>query len=361
MRVATGSDRQLPGIAVAMGLDPGVLSMYSGTVSGCDPHFPGLPVPPQNGLSQRILPSSSGLIRQRHRCTLSMNMGSTEGPLSFDSEAVPLIIDNSQLDLETSSGVSSEWTPWRSSLPYWLLSACTVGIALNTALVALIYTHLNTPLLNRGSPLPRPNQFIGLDTINMSLYHDYSPEPIVNHAPILTQINSASANFVFPDDLRRHFTFVGTVYPEDRHFFVNESTSTVAQFRVLDYAMENCQVVVNIPPRSHLASRTVRHKTFNISPNPVVIEVWRLGADPYQFLDVRALSWKTRPMRVGRSPIANLVVGEDARAASDIFHCQSDSVQTFEFACTSLMCHLDFWQDRFEPLLAAFLMQYPSK
>lgn len=125
-------------------------------------------------------------------------------------------------------GVSSEWTPWRSSLPYWLLSACTVGIALNTALVALIYTHLNTPLLNRGSPLPRPNQFIGLDTINMSLYHDYSPEPIVNHAPILTQINSASANLVFPDDLRRHFTFVGTVYPEDRHFFVNESVSLTA-------------------------------------------------------------------------------------------------------------------------------------
>lgn len=61
-------------------------------------------------------------------------------------------------------------------------------------------------------------------------------------------------------------------------------------------------------------------------------------------------------MRVGRSPIANLVVGEDARAASDIFHCQSDSVQTFEFACTSLMCHLDFWQDRFEPLLGVFFL-----
>lgn len=115
--------------------------------------------------------------------------------------------------------------------------------------------------------------------------------------------------------------------------------------------MENCQVVINIPPREDLNKRIIDEKIFHLDPQRVTVNVWRLGADTNEFLDIRTLSLNTRPRRLENTPMAMLTVEEGVEAVSDVFHCQADSLQTFEFTCAESHCNVDFWQDRVQPAL----------
>ncbi|PPQ80607.1 hypothetical protein CVT25_001569 [Psilocybe cyanescens] len=63
---------------------------------------------------------------------------------------------------------------------------------------------------------------------------------------------------------------IGTVYPDARRIFVTEKTSTIVQFRHIDYGMEKCSVIYSIPSLT---------ATFNPSANvhaSTIIDVWNL-------------------------------------------------------------------------------------
>lgn len=104
---------------------------------------------------------------------------------------------------------------------------------MNAVFMAMLYSRLyrTTPRVDRNSRLPRPNQYIGLELLNSSQLSGISTlGPIINHAPIMTQVSTEAPKYVFPDDTHRLFTLFGTVSSEDRRFLVNDTASWMIFF-----------------------------------------------------------------------------------------------------------------------------------
>lgn len=116
----------------------------------------------------------------------------------------------------------------------------------------------------------------------------------------------------------------------------------IAQFRVHDYGMERCRIVSSIPSLDVLP----KNQSLLLSGDTSLIEVWNLTtpAAPYSELNVRTLSWNSRPSR--ESLLATIGVAVDSTMKSDEFWCgPSSSLQSFEFTCKSPGCHVEFFQD----------------
>lgn len=122
-------------------------------------------------------------------------------------------------------------------------------------------------------------------------------------------------------------------------------TSSIAQFRVRDWGMEICQIVINIPPQP--TGNATGKTTVSMSEPTAALDVWKLEADDYDFIDVRTVSWNSRPRRRTTLPMATLDLHKGTKVSTDKFSCPRDSIQTFEFSCRpgSNPCLVDFWQD----------------
>ncbi|KAF8507287.1 hypothetical protein BU17DRAFT_22552, partial [Hysterangium stoloniferum] len=229
-------------------------------------------------------------------------------------------------------------------IPLWIFLACIGCTFLNLYLVRSSFPSTSTSNskpptydvlegLHRTGQLPRPNQYIGLDRVNRTQYNSPAPPPLINYPPILTQVSSEKADFVFPDDTHRWLSWWGSVAPDDRHFVVNETTNTIAQFRVHDFGMSSCQIVINIPPQSVIDTITPAFedqpgdkKVYTIQPNHrVPVNIWRLKAT--KGLDVKSLSYNNRPPRDGLIETVYVEVGK--RAETQRFACPDDTLQTF--------------------------------
>lgn len=142
-------------------------------------------------------------------------------------ESKPFFTDDIN-DHELFVKTTSKRTLWRS------VCYATLGLAVALTLSNAYFVHnilrrLPPPSLDpydnypRSSPLPRPNQFIGLEKVNRSLPGYVPPAPIVNMPSILTQVNSEQPHYVYPQDPRRWFSVFGTATPDDKNFLVNRS------------------------------------------------------------------------------------------------------------------------------------------
>ncbi|TFK50663.1 hypothetical protein OE88DRAFT_282959 [Heliocybe sulcata] len=201
-------------------------------------------------------------------------------------------------------------------------------------------------LLDRGSPkegvlrsprakLPRPNQFVGLDTIprpTSPIHREFT-----NYPSLVIQIDSSRPGFVYSDDPNGHMTFRGYVSPEDRRIQISSVVSTVVQFRALDFGMEDCELSIALP--SDVEGKNISLPRTG-STNDV--DIWHLGGhDP---IDAKKLSWSTRPDRVRKIATVDLQAGT---LFSQRFHCHQDSVHLLEIACASKSpsCGIEWWQD----------------
>jgi hypothetical protein len=119
--------------------------------------------------------------------------------------------------------------PRASGLPLWAFLGCFICTIVNLFIVrtSLQAASVQLAVPQRTASLPRPNQYIGLETVNRTGAGFAAPKPLVNHPPILTQVSSVNKNFVFPDEPHRWFSWVGTVSPDDRHFLVSKEASTL--------------------------------------------------------------------------------------------------------------------------------------
>lgn len=114
----------------------------------------------------------------------------------------------------------------------------------------------------------------------------------------------------------------------------------IAQHRVHDYGLQRCAIASTIPNPALLPAQ---NRTLTLAPFDFEIEVWLL--DTEALLDVRKLSWNTRPSR--KSKIGNVVVRRDAEMFSPEFNCgEPGSVRTYELACKKddSLCDLAFIQ-----------------
>uniref|UniRef100_A0A8H8CK02 Ubiquitin 3 binding protein But2 C-terminal domain-containing protein n=1 Tax=Psilocybe cubensis TaxID=181762 RepID=A0A8H8CK02_PSICU len=144
------------------------------------------------------------------------------------------------------------------------------------------------------------------------------------------------------DTTRSRKAKIGAVYPDARRIVITNETSTIVQFRHIDFGMENCSLSFSIPPL------TTSFDPSSIAQNGSVIDIWTLNMS-HEISRYIGKSWKFAPLRGSRFGIIHL----DHRGSDLVpFLCRSNHFSTFELACSpdSPECHVDFWQDqRAEP------------
>ena len=108
------------------------------------------------------------------------------------------------------------------------------------------------------------------------------------------------------------------------------------QFRVLDYGMENCALILHLPEHSsNFSSVAVSNSEGHPPPK---IEVWKLSTE--NRLIPKDVSWNTKPRRINHVGIFEANRGRKIELST--FSCRSGSYQTFELSCTeNPTCEID--------------------
>ncbi|KAI0316434.1 hypothetical protein OF83DRAFT_246820 [Amylostereum chailletii] len=196
------------------------------------------------------------------------------------------------------------------------------------------------------------SSYIGLDALYRDLSYPRPSRPsIVNHARLVAHVSSVRPTDVLP--VKPTYKLVppdmGYALVNKRHLLVTSEVSTIAQFRVLDWGMENCTVDVVIPQQSTNAT------TVSAIDNPTVVEIWSLDASA--MIDTKTLSWSTKPKR--RERIGNLTVASGTSSRTAGFACATLSSQTIEIACSGTQCALDVLHTGFTPE-GFYIRQWPT-
>jgi len=153
--------------------------------------------------------------------------------------------------------------------------------------------------------------------------------PIVNHARAFVQISSREPHKVFPPYGLMRPIADGMVPEYQRRLLVTPTISTVAQFRVADFGMENCSLSITVPPRADSDD--------HITDEPATLDIWSLPVT--KKMDMQKLSWATRP--TGGTFFGSLPVSFNETHRLPGYHCLSGSYQTFEFRCSTPGCRID--------------------
>ncbi|KAJ7038981.1 hypothetical protein C8F04DRAFT_1088138 [Mycena alexandri] len=230
--------------------------------------------------------------------------------------------------------------------------ACLVSLA---SLAMNITRTFSPPLSSAPSPtkLHYPNPYIGLEHAVLT---DVSPPaPIVNFPLVLAQTNSSNPKSVSLQQPHSLTTF-GMIYPQEREFLVDEEVSTIAQFRILDFRMERCIAVLEIPSSADV--HDFPNKTVALSDDSLHLQIWLL--DAADDIDPHTLCWVTRPRRTSLLSTMAVRPGHNL-LESPTFTCPARSLVTLEISCSTPRCHLQFRQDKKSPRLAFFLRQHSNE
>ncbi|KAJ7640758.1 hypothetical protein DFH06DRAFT_1215153 [Mycena polygramma] len=223
--------------------------------------------------------------------------------------------------------------------------------AVGAIIVCLLATAVNLWVFNAlGRPqtltfrdmvqLRRPNQFIGLEKVET---HP-DAQSVLIYPNLLSQINRTEPHRVYGDDPDKFAAWGGLVAPEDRQFKVTPKISTIVEFQAIDYKMENCELTL-------LMSRNPQ--TTNARRDALDIWVLQLSSR----LDIRTLSWKTRPARVRKIDSISMAV---PRNYTHSFPCPLNSLHAFEFSAANDATFVEWSQGFNNPLPAVVMLQHPS-
>jgi len=266
--------------------------------------------------------------------------------------------EEEHVSLRTSASVNGISHHYLSSISSALLIIAALLCTVTNFWVLYRFVEVDVEL-DRFTPLPRPNKFIGLADIDRSAVNTTQLGPIVTWPTLLKQISSVNTTYVYPDDLARFFTSFGTISPNDRRFRVNQEIHTIAQFRTRDFGLEDCQIIINVPYREPpVKILGLMNYTVELSSDTVHVEMWRLSSARNSFTNPSALSWSSRPQRMDASPLHTFAIERGRSSQSVHFPCPQDSTHTFEFSCIGHGCSIDFWQNGFQDELGIFARQY---
>ncbi|KAF9001377.1 hypothetical protein BDZ89DRAFT_1081916 [Hymenopellis radicata] len=199
------------------------------------------------------------------------------------------------------------------------------------------------------APLRRPSTYINLDSVAIS--GDRPPRsPIYNLPDVILQFRSDPSRSLF-EDSRWYRSNVGAIYPDDRHFLVSSETSTVVQFRSLDYGMERCHLNPTIPSSNTTSFEAAVDVDFSSE-----IDIWMLDSSSELS---RHTSWSAAPPR--RSHFATVDFSGKGHKPVE-FRCPSSSFTIFEFSCSDRTpnCYIDFWQKKERVPNGVFMVQHDS-
>jgi len=242
-----------------------------------------------------------------------------------------------------------------------ILATLTV---LNAIISIALFFLIQTPAIPPRQ-LRMPSQFNGLARTIKEGTPWLSNTSIVAFPTLLQQVDQNRPSYVYPEDPRRHLSLFGTLSPEDRQLYVSPTISSIAQFKVRDYAMEKCAIKIILPRENSISESqlnetlpTDRRRDWVYFTGSMDIQVWILDRAGMKdvWIDPRTLSFKSRPRR--DRLFSTLFVEAGSEAQTERFSCKSDSVLSFEVTCRD--CVLDVWQDKQLPPIGLIVEQYPS-
>ncbi|OBZ73325.1 hypothetical protein A0H81_06838 [Grifola frondosa] len=277
-----------------------------------------------------------------------------EVTLQQEEHLALLDVHNSQDDLNNRGVEDSYLTPAnlatfktnnRRRILLWiitLLLIITVTDILSLLYVrhvfATVYSDSNTAELEFANPYIGLAELYKYGGINASRI-----DPILNRPRVVAQVFRDRPMELAP--LGEHDWFdpsYGTITPNEKHLKVDQNTHTIAQFRAIDFGMEDCSLVFRLPATN---ARLEGSSPFIMKPSSV-LDVFLLdgGSSP---LDIKKLSWRTRPAHLKK--IRTLVPRAGEEMVVTRFPCVWGSLHTFEVACTKGSdCLLDVWSSQNE-------------
>ncbi|KIK52791.1 hypothetical protein GYMLUDRAFT_49750 [Collybiopsis luxurians FD-317 M1] len=229
-------------------------------------------------------------------------------------------------------------------------------IVYSSMLAALCFTLRSITSLTWGASsqlvLLRPDPYIGLGIATIGIE---SPplKPVINLPIAVAQVNQAEQKQIYHEFLKR-LTPYGMVYPLDKNITVTKVMSTVMQFRTIDYGMETCQLIADMPSFQDLLKHK-KHKLYQLpSGADTLVDIWTLDAT--EELDVTKLSFATKPRRIARVGQWNVTLGYETLLSPKI-PCPSRSILAFELACATEKCDIIMRQDEYPPFMAVYIKQ----
>jgi len=180
----------------------------------------------------------------------------------------------------------------------------------------------------------------------------------------LTPIDRARPDFIYPMEGRMHFhanPYYGTLPQEDWQLFLNDSITSIVQFRVRDFGMERCRFQFGLPKNGVLDplrnNRTSVQPHWEAGGSEAVISIWSL--DTSRWLERTDLCYRSKPPRSER--VATMLVKQnEVIRSTEQFLCPSDNILTYEIACESANCDISILQDRIETDIGFQLVQTTS-
>ncbi|KAJ7052541.1 hypothetical protein C8F01DRAFT_570245 [Mycena amicta] len=151
-------------------------------------------------------------------------------------------------------------------------------------------------------------------------------EPIINHARAFVQIDANQPDKIFPSyGASRN----GMIPEYERRLVATETMSTIAQFRIVDFGMEQCSLSVTVPARNE-ANDVIAYESSTI-------DIYLLPVS--KKLNMQKLSYSTRPL--GGKFFSSLPVSFNNTHSLPWYPCEWGTYQTFEFRCSKPGCKID--------------------
>ncbi|ESK90419.1 hypothetical protein Moror_13667 [Moniliophthora roreri MCA 2997] len=214
----------------------------------------------------------------------------------------------------------------------WLAVISTVSL-LNVLLLSYdtIRAFTTTPTHDL-SKLEHRSTYIGFERLYNATNRAPEHQPIYNWPRHLSVVSSNDPELSKPQGRRYYYTDNGYIPTEVYRVTVDIETSTVAQFQVMDWGMENCQLVIN-------PSAVNDTKHFSLIDSQRVVDIWVLEAPSDSYL--KNPTWSRKPKRA--KFLTSMEVSYGLESRSPVFSCPSGSMQAFEIVCPSSdpTCRMD--------------------
>ncbi|KAF8521211.1 hypothetical protein BU17DRAFT_11944, partial [Hysterangium stoloniferum] len=129
----------------------------------------------------------------------------------------------------------------------WIIVACSVLDLVTLAYISSV-PGLKPPTALPFDKLPFLSSYLHIDEVYAAGGIKPSPrEPILNIPHVLAQVDSSAPTSVQYPYPKMFSTHGGMIPFDERRTIVTPQMSTVAEFHVMDYGMENCSLFLTIP------------------------------------------------------------------------------------------------------------------
>ncbi|KAA1476444.1 hypothetical protein DENSPDRAFT_843406 [Dentipellis sp. KUC8613] len=229
-------------------------------------------------------------------------------------------------------------------------------------IVALLYSNF-WPMLaqtpsNVFEDLPLRSSYLRLDELYGQKHQPSTPHgPVINFPRAFGKVSASDIHRTFPQWPIWWGGESGFVPFADLQVLVNSEMSTIAQFHVMDYGMENCSLTFRTPSATDAASLPGVNLTLigTDGQNSTEIGIWLLKTTSK--IDLGRLSWANKPPRDRYLGSMLLSPGTTARLPG--ISCRSGSYLAFEVTCKSLRCLVDIAVP-IKKILGLYLRQYQT-